>query len=127
MNYDFTSFSYFRHSKNKKISSPFCYDWLTGIFFQLFLLKFFNYRTFHISVLPFQEKRGKHFLDDKKDKEAKILAEKERRKRERSPTPESMELKQLKRMKEIQDLVVKEEEKYVAEPLDPAQFMWDDK
>ena len=81
----------------------------------------------HISVLPFQEKRGKHFLDDKKDKEAKILAEKERRKRERSPTPESMELKQLKRMKEIQDLVVKEEEKYVAEPLDPAQFMWDDK
>merc|ERR1711920_1085781 len=37
------------------------------------------------------------------------------------------ELKQLKRMKEIQDLVVKEEEKYVAEPLDPAQFMWDDK
>ena len=55
------------------------------------------------------------------------MAEKERRKRDRSPTPESMELKQLKRMKEIQDLVVKEEEKYVAEPLDPAQFMWDDK
>ena len=55
------------------------------------------------------------------------MAEKEKRKRERSPTPESMELKQLKRMKEIQDLVVKEEEKYVAEPLDPNLFCWDDK
>ena len=30
-------------------------------------------------------------------------------------------------MKEIQDLVVKEEEKYVAEPLDPNLFEWDDK
>merc|ERR1712166_692603 len=32
-----------------------------------------------------------------------------------------------KRMKEIQHLVVKEDEKYVAEPLDPNLFCWDDK
>merc|ERR1739836_253657 len=37
------------------------------------------------------------------------------------------ELKRLKKMKQIQDLVVKEEEKYVAEPLDPELFEWDDK
>merc|ERR1711976_783826 len=40
---------------------------------------------------------------------------------------ETDELKRLKRMKEIQDLVVKEEEKYVAEPLDPELFEWDNK
>merc|ERR1712223_1280568 len=35
--------------------------------------------------------------------------------------------KRLKRMKEMQDLIVKEDEKYVAEPLDPKLFVWDDK
>ena len=30
-------------------------------------------------------------------------------------------------MKEIQDLVVKDSEKYVVEPLDPNLFAWDDK
>ena len=42
-------------------------------------------------------------------------------------SPETEELKRLKRKKEIQDLVVKDEEKYVAEPLDPDLFHWDDK
>lgn len=50
-----------------------------------------------------------------------------KKRKSRSPSPETEELKQLKKMKNIQDLVVKESEKYVAEPLDPELFEWDDK
>ena len=78
-------------------------------------------------LLILQEKRGRHFLDDKRERDAKIAAEKAKKRKSRTPSPESEELKRLKRMKEIQDLVVKEEEKYVAEPLDPNLFEWDDK
>ena len=78
---------------------------------------------FHI-ILSFQEKRGRHFLDDKR---REPVASTSKKRKSRSPTPETEELKRLKRMKEIQDLVVKEEEKYVAEPLDPELFEWDNK
>ena len=50
-----------------------------------------------------------------------------KRKKSRTPSPDTDELKRLKKMKQIQDLVVKEEEKYVAEPLDPDLFEWDPK
>ena len=64
-------------------------------------------------------------MDDTKRREDKASTSKKRK--SKSPSPETDELKQLKRMKEIQDLVVKEEEKYVAEPLDPDLFEWDNK
>ena len=80
---------------------------------------------FHI-ILFFQEKRGRHFLDDT-NRRFEPVASTSKKRKSRSPTPETDELKRLKRMKEIQDLVVKEEEKYVAEPLDPELFEWDNK
>ena len=77
----------------------------------------------------FQEKRGRHFLHDERKREPSTSkgASSSKKRKSRSPTPDCEELKRLKRMKEIQDLVVKEEEKYVAEPLDPDLFEWDGK
>ena len=49
------------------------------------------------------------------------------KRKSRTPSPDTEELKRLKKMKQIQDLVVKEEEKYVKEPLDPDLFEWDPK
>ena len=48
-----------------------------------------------------------------------------RARKEKSPSPECDELKRLRKLKEIQELVVKDSEKYVAEPLDPNLFEWD--
>lgn len=70
----------------------------------------------------FQEKRGRHFLAPDRPK---------RRSPSKSPirdsSPETEEAKTLKKLKDIQDLVVKDEEKYVAEPLNPDMFEWDEK
>jgi hypothetical protein len=57
------------------------------------------------------------------------------RKRPRTPspesdgrsTPETEEAQTIIRLKEIQDLVVKDSEKYVAEPPNPDLFEWDPK
>ena len=46
---------------------------------------------------------------------------------DRSSSPETNEAKTLKRLKDIQDLVVKESEKYVADPPNPDLFEWDEK
>ena len=72
------------------------------------------------------EKRGRHFLDDTRPRDQQRPSTSgTKRRKSRSPTPDTAELKRLKKMKQIQDLVVKEEDKYVSEPLDPDLFEWD--
>ena len=51
-----------------------------------------------------KERRGRHFLDDNKGNRQDG---KKRPRKSKSPSPETDELKQLKKMKMIQDLVVK--------------------
>ena len=78
---------------------------------------------------------GNHFFQEKK---GEIYNEKERRTertptlspspkhKERSPSPDCPELKKLRELKAIQELVVKDSEKYVAEPPDPKLFEYDE-
>ncbi len=77
----------------------------------------------------FQERRGKHFLDDRRRDRTPTLSPSpkrgQKRRKTRSPSPECDELKRLRKLKEIQELVVKDSEKYVKEPLDPSLFEWD--
>ena len=72
-----------------------------------------------------KERRGKHYLDRRRDREPKPVPRSS--KKSRSLTPESDELKRLKEMKAITSLVVKDSEKYVAEPADPSEFEWNNK
>ena len=53
--------------------------------------------------------------------------EKRRKGDKRTPSPECDELRRLRELKEMQELTVKEDEKYVKEPLDPKLFEWDTK
>ena len=46
---------------------------------------------------------------------------------DRGSSPETAEAKTIIRLKEIQDLVVKDSEKFVAEPPNPDLFEWDEK
>jgi len=45
----------------------------------------------------------------------------------RESSPETSELKQINRMNEIKNLVVKADEIYVAEPPNPDLFEWDER
>jgi hypothetical protein len=46
---------------------------------------------------------------------------------DRESSPETSEAKTIKRLKDIRDLVVKDSEKFVAEPPNPDLFEWDEK
>lgn len=79
----------------------------------------------------FQESKGKHFLDSSRkrarEERTPTLSPSPEPKKKRSPSPECEELQKLRKLKEIHELVVKDDEKFVAEPPDPSQFEWDGK
>ena len=70
----------------------------------------------------FQEKRGRHFLAPDRPKRKSPT-----KSPDRDSSPETEEAKTLKKLKDIQDFVVREEEKYVAVPPNPDMFEWDEK
>ena len=85
-----------------------------------------------------REKRGKHFRNDERTPTLSPSPEREEEKRKkrtrsrsssksRSESPECDELQRLRKLKDIQELKVKDSEKYVAEPQDPKQFEYDSK
>lgn len=76
-----------------------------------------------------QESRGRNFSSRRRRERTPTLSPEPglKRRRQRSPSVECDELRRLRELKKIQELVVKEDEKYVKEPLDPNLFEWDDK
>jgi len=81
-----------------------------------------------------KERRGRHYLDNKRDKyhkenqkAANRVAEKKKRQEEKaleSDEEESDELRRLKELQKVANLEVDDDKKYVAEPADPSQFEW---
>ncbi len=68
-----------------------------------------------------QERKGRHFLAPEKRRPRTPTPE------DRDSSPETSEALTIKRLKEIENLVVKDSEKYVAEPMNPDMFEWDEK
>jgi hypothetical protein len=83
---------------------------------------FFPELTLRYVTVCFQEKRGRHFLapDRKKPRTPSKSPE-------RDSSPETHEAQTIQKLKDIQELVVKDSEKFVAEPPNPDQFEWDEK
>lgn len=90
-----------------------------------------------LSLDVLQERKGKHYLDSERRRrhdKAHIQRRRELRTptlspspEARSPSPECEELKRLKMLKEIHELVVRNDEMFVAEPADPRNFEYDER
>eukprot|EP00095_Tigriopus_kingsejongensis_P003437 maker-scaffold110_size354795-snap-gene-2.25 protein:Tk03437 transcript:maker-scaffold110_size354795-snap-gene-2.25-mRNA-1 annotation:"conserved hypothetical protein" len=70
-----------------------------------------------------QERKGRHYLERAKERTPTLSPSPKRR----SPSPDCEELRRLKKLKAIQELVVMDSEKYVAVPPDRNDFEYDDR